>query len=331
MCGSDEVTIHAGHAGHLEREAHEAAAKDAKRAKVKTKMESKVAGKDAAAASESKPPSKDAAAVAAAASASEPLFPKWFTQLPSGWQGSYTNYSAIRDSEANLKQRLSSLSTPEDIRREVRNMVFCAFISALALETFSSGGGSCGVSGSAASSASSAGTASASQSAQNIEKALFTGCGGTITADYRRRYRLLAMALRSSQHLRAALARCALTPASLVAMSCAELDAYGKVPATSNSSKQAAPLPSPTHKLKEVSTLKRLASWRRGPSAHYAERLQRNASVHIHASCMHLADTRRLRVLYFFTLGDCNATRLILRELLRRQEVLRRCRCQVAD
>ena len=208
-----------------------------------------MAGKDAAAATESKPPNKDAAAVAAAASASEPLFPKWFTQLPSGWQGSYTNYSAIRDSETNLKQRLSSLSTPEDIRREVRNMVFCAFISALALETFSSGGGSCGVSGSAASNA---GTASASQSAQNIEKALFTGCGGTITADYRRRYRLLAMALRSSPHLRAALARCALTPASLVAMSCAELDAYGKVPPTSNNTKQAVPLPSPTPKLKEV-------------------------------------------------------------------------------
>ena len=155
---------------------------------------------------------------AAAASASAPLFPKWFTQLPMGWQGSYTNYTAVHDAEKKLKERLTSLSAQEDIRREVRNMVFCAFISALALEP--PGG---------AASGSSANTGmSPSQAAQNLETALFSSCGSTITADYRRKYRVLAMALRSCPKVRAALMSLALTPSALIAMSSPALDTYGK-------------------------------------------------------------------------------------------------------
>jgi len=83
------------------------------------------------------------------------------------------------------------------------------------------------------------GTISASQSAQNLENALFTSCGSTITADYRKRYRLLAMGIRVCPSVRAAIARGALTPATLIGMPCVALEAYGK---PSPSKKQAPPL-----------------------------------------------------------------------------------------
>ena len=135
-----------------------------------------------------------------------------------GWQGSYTNYTAVHDAEKKLKERLTSLSAQEDIRREVRNMVFCAFISALALEPpGAAASGSCANTG-----------ASPSQAAQNLETALFSSCGSTITADYRRKYRVLAMALRSCPKVRSALMSLALTPSALVAMSSPALDTYGK-------------------------------------------------------------------------------------------------------
>ena len=80
---------------------------------------------------------------------------------------------------------------------------------------------------------------SASQSAQHIENALFISCGSTITADYRKRYRVLAMGIRVCPSVRAAIARGALTPATLIGMPCAALEAHGK---PSPSKKPAPPL-----------------------------------------------------------------------------------------
>ena len=152
-----------------------------------------------------------------------PLFPKWFLQLPSGWQGSYTNYTAVCEAETKLKQRLQSLSSAEDIRREVRNMVFCAFISAISLE-LPPGAPSLPEG------------ASASQAAQRLEDALFGSCGSSITADYRQRYRVLTMALRSCPKVRIAVLGGKLSPATFVGMSCPALDTFGKSTSTLNKS-----------------------------------------------------------------------------------------------
>ena len=192
---------------------------------------------------DTQPTRRDPAVIAAALRASVPLFPKWFTQLPIVWQGSYSNYTAIFDAEQKLKERLANVTAPEVIRRDVRSMVFLSFISAMALELpATTPNASAPATNTPAANGPTANAPTASKSAQDIEDALFTSCGNTITADYRRRYRVLAMSLRACHTVRAAISGGSLKPAIFVCMSALTLDAYAK-PSSNIQKKAPAPLP----------------------------------------------------------------------------------------
>eukprot|EP00960_Hanusia_phi_P041372 754968-Hanusia_phi.AAC.4 len=139
--------------------------------------------------------------------------PVWFTKLPVRWQSSYSDLCAIRDSEQKLKERLVSLTSQKDIRREVRNMVTCSFMGALQASSAEFEG-------------------SIGTTASSLEESLWTECGSNINQEYRKRYRIVAMALRSRNVLRSAALSAVLPCSKLVRMSLDELDRY-EAPATS--------------------------------------------------------------------------------------------------